>query len=170
MSIRPVEFGCCLCSVAAVCLHVCEEGIRWEDSEHPGPAEKTVSVCHVQICYHLCFINSSLDRRDVHSVRLTDSVSVSLLPVLSKMLLLRKITFCGHEGLSHPQLSNRRCVLFFLCRHRLYQEDCACVLGHYIKDLRVLGRDLAKTVVLDNAPHTYPYHVSTVETIDLFDI
>ncbi|KAM3619840.1 uncharacterized protein V6R79_014424 [Siganus canaliculatus] len=46
-----------------------------------------------------------------------------------------------------------------LFRHRLYQDDCACVLGHYIKDLSVLGRDLAKTVVLDNAPHTYPYHL-----------
>ncbi|XP_008331984.1 CTD small phosphatase-like protein 3 [Cynoglossus semilaevis] len=46
-----------------------------------------------------------------------------------------------------------------LFRHRLYQEDCACVLGHYIKDLSILGRDLAKTAVLDNAPHTYPYHL-----------
>lgn len=46
-----------------------------------------------------------------------------------------------------------------LFRHRLYQEDCACVQGHYIKDLSILGRDLAKTVVLDNAPHTYPYHL-----------
>uniref|UniRef100_A0A667XI51 CTD (carboxy-terminal domain, RNA polymerase II, polypeptide A) small phosphatase like 3 n=1 Tax=Myripristis murdjan TaxID=586833 RepID=A0A667XI51_9TELE len=46
-----------------------------------------------------------------------------------------------------------------LFRHRLYQEDCSCVLGHYIKDLGVLARDLAKTVVLDNAPHTYPYHL-----------
>lgn len=46
-----------------------------------------------------------------------------------------------------------------LFRHRLYQDDCACVLGHYIKDLSVLGRDLTKTVVLDNAPHTYPYHL-----------
>ncbi|XP_075341763.1 CTD small phosphatase-like protein 2-A isoform X2 [Odontesthes bonariensis] len=46
-----------------------------------------------------------------------------------------------------------------LFRHRLYQDDCACVLGHYIKDLGTLGRDLAKTVVLDNAPHTYPYHL-----------
>lgn len=46
-----------------------------------------------------------------------------------------------------------------LFRHRLYQEDCSCVLGHYIKDLGLLGRDLAKTVVLDNAPHTYPYHL-----------
>lgn len=46
------------------------------------------------------------------------------------------------------------------CSHRLYQDECACVLGHYIKDLSILGRDLTKTVVLDNAPHTYPYHVS----------
>lgn len=46
-----------------------------------------------------------------------------------------------------------------LFRHRLYQDDCSCVLGHYIKDLNILGRDLAKTVVLDNAPHTYPHHL-----------
>lgn len=46
-----------------------------------------------------------------------------------------------------------------LFRQRLYQDDCSCVLGHYIKDLSVLGRDLAKTVVLDNAPHTYPHHL-----------
>lgn len=54
-------------------------------------------------------------------------------------------------------------VVFCLHRHRLYQEDCVCVLGHYIKDLSILGRDLAKTVVLDNMPHTYPYHVSTAQ-------
>ncbi|XP_016431009.1 CTD small phosphatase-like protein 2-A [Sinocyclocheilus rhinocerous] len=46
-----------------------------------------------------------------------------------------------------------------LFRHRLYQDDCACVLGHYIKDLTVLERDLSKTVILDNAPHTFPYHL-----------
>ncbi|XP_069558453.1 CTD small phosphatase-like protein 3 [Brachyistius frenatus] len=46
-----------------------------------------------------------------------------------------------------------------LFRHRLYQDDCACVLGHYIKDLSIIGRDFSKTVVLDNAPHTYPYHL-----------
>ncbi|KAM6962500.1 CTD small phosphatase-like protein 2-A [Aplochiton taeniatus] len=49
-----------------------------------------------------------------------------------------------------------------LFRHRLYQEDCSCVLGHYVKDLELLERDFAKTVVLDNAPHTYPYHLVNV--------
>lgn len=61
--------SCCLCSVTAVCLHMCKEGIRWEDTEHPGPAKKTISVCLLKICVHLCFINSLLDRRDEHSVR-----------------------------------------------------------------------------------------------------
>ncbi|XP_056133130.1 CTD small phosphatase-like protein 3 isoform X2 [Lampris incognitus] len=46
-----------------------------------------------------------------------------------------------------------------LFRHRFYQEHCTCILGHYVKDLGVLKRDLTKTVVLDNAPHTYPYHL-----------
>ncbi|XP_078524664.1 ADAMTS-like protein 5 isoform X2 [Lissotriton helveticus] len=44
-----------------------------------------------------------------------------------------------------------------LIRHRLFQEDCVCFLGHYIKNLKVLQRDLAKTVILDDAPHTCPY-------------
>ncbi|KAG7282807.1 hypothetical protein CRUP_012196 [Coryphaenoides rupestris] len=34
-----------------------------------------------------------------------------------------------------------------LFRHRLYQEHCTCVLGHYIKDLAVLERDLGKTLM-----------------------
>lgn len=42
------------------------------------------------------------------------------------------------------------------------------MLGHYIKDLSILGRDLTKTVVLDNLPHTYPYHVSSV-TLSFLD-
>ncbi|KAI1882656.1 hypothetical protein AGOR_G00237130 [Albula goreensis] len=46
-----------------------------------------------------------------------------------------------------------------LFRHRLYQEDCFCILGHYVKDLGLLQRDLAKTAVLDKAPHSFPYHV-----------
>ncbi|KAG9350745.1 hypothetical protein JZ751_024634 [Albula glossodonta] len=46
-----------------------------------------------------------------------------------------------------------------LFRHRLYQEDCACVFGHYVKDLDLLERDLARTVVVDNAPHAFPYHL-----------
>ncbi|MEE6487623.1 hypothetical protein FKM82_014958 [Ascaphus truei] len=47
-----------------------------------------------------------------------------------------------------------------LIRHRLFQEDCVCVAGHYVKDLRVLQRDLTKTITLDSVPLTIPYNVS----------
>ncbi|RXM93791.1 CTD small phosphatase-like protein 2-A [Acipenser ruthenus] len=46
-----------------------------------------------------------------------------------------------------------------LVRHRLYQEDCFCVQGHYIKDLAVLKRDLAKAVIVGNTPYTFPYQL-----------
>lgn len=46
--------SCCLFSVTAVCLHVCKEGICWEDTERPGPSEKTLSVCLPKSCYHVC--------------------------------------------------------------------------------------------------------------------
>ncbi|XP_056372598.1 CTD small phosphatase-like protein 2-A isoform X2 [Hyla sarda] len=47
-----------------------------------------------------------------------------------------------------------------LIRHRLYQDHCACVSGHYVKDLNVLHRDLAKTVALDTLAYTLPFHNS----------
>ncbi|XP_075046625.1 CTD small phosphatase-like protein 2 [Mixophyes fleayi] len=47
-----------------------------------------------------------------------------------------------------------------LIRHRLYQEHCVCVAGHYVKDLGVLHRDLAKTVAMDTVAYTLPFHIT----------
>ncbi|KAM3936786.1 CTD small phosphatase-like protein 3 [Leptodactylus fuscus] len=47
-----------------------------------------------------------------------------------------------------------------LIRHRLYQNHCFCVLGHYVKDLNVLHRDLAKTVALNTVAYTLPFHLT----------
>lgn len=46
-----------------------------------------------------------------------------------------------------------------LIRRRLYRDSCLNVNSVLIKNLDILGRDLKKVIIVDNAPISFLYQV-----------
>eukprot|EP00047_Mylnosiga_fluctuans_P004128 m.232832 g.232832 ORF g.232832 m.232832 type:complete len:247 (+) comp12420_c0_seq1:55-795(+) len=43
-------------------------------------------------------------------------------------------------------------------RHRLFREHCVFFNGIYVKDLSRLGRDVNRSIIIDNSPTSYSFH------------
>ena len=41
---------------------------------------------------------------------------------------------------------------------RLFREHCTFVSNVFIKDMSLIGRDLAKSIIIDNSPTSYTFH------------
>lgn len=55
-------------------------------------------------------------------------------------------------------------------RTRLFRESCVFYQGCYVKDLSRLGRELQKTLILDNSPASYIFHPeNAVPVLSWFD-
>lgn len=71
--------------------------------------------------------------------------------------LFEVVIFTASQRIYGERLLNMLDPKRKLFRHRIYRDSCVFVDGNYLKDLSVLGRDLARVIIIDNSPQVWSY-------------
>lgn len=116
-------------------------------------------------------VHSTLDQSNSHDFAFevslnntTHSVNVKQRPHMATFLtrcaqLFEVVIFTASQKLYAEQLLNVIDPGRKLIRHRIFRDSCLFVDGNYMKDLTVLGRDMALTLIVDNSPQAFGFQV-----------